>query len=647
MNRLSKALKYFTINFLIQSAIILGWGFLNLDLSVNAKLPSIFLPTEPIPEASDYATRVLGDPWDMNEYSDISQYLNESGQRNVIINPRVDNGIFIGTSAGDVSGNPNGAQNGWFFVLFPGYRTAIHSGRAGSKFPIDSTTYQCLYIAMNVESPAPNSFGPDQYRVFWFGDDRLNQVGAPYGFTRGIQLYPEYGSKKPVPFWKLYKIELSNAQLPMGVPGIVSWRSQRYWQGLRIDPTINANVLFKVDWVRLTSCQPQTISIKFTPDSRITSLWLRPKDANYYIRIATDVSGSSGEYLLDTQGIAPGSYWVSLGTELEWGLIESESMITIKSTPVVKFESPAGYSGNDYAASTGNPWDMSSTSDYQKIECASSGLSNGLLWITTKPGNQQPSSCKGGVGEADPKLFLNVSSPINPAEYRYFSIKFNDTNPWQYVPKGMIMRLIWTVQGDSAQPGRECHLVSHDIPYDVGWHVYTIDLWDDFAGSAEGWQGECNSLPKNWRQSSPILKLRIDPNENITDHEFYQEIDWIRITKPTLITRGEFFRILLKPLLSSDDIKDIKIFYTVDPRNAPTQFLIESYTQPSQPAYGQYTIFLPIVMNGASSQSDPNLIEFIWSTNNVSPGEYYLCAQVSDGLNQSISCSETPVIVTP
>lgn len=619
-------------------------------LPTSAQGLDVSVSTDPLPESNDFATFVLGDPWDMNEFSDISQYLNESGQRNVVSNPLVSNGIFSGKSAGDVLGNPNGAQNGWFFTLFPGYETAIHTGRAGSKTPIDSSLYKCLYIAMYVESPAANSLGPDQYRVFWFGDDRLNSGGAPYGFTTGMPLYPEYGASQPVPVWKLYKVDLPNTPLPPGVSGILPWNGQRYWQGLRIDPTINANVNFKVDWVRLTSCEPQTIPISFTPDSRINAIWLRPQGSTYYIRVATNVNGSSGFHSLDVQGVAPGSYTVALGNQFRWDIAESSETITINQTPILRFENPALYSGQDYATSAGNPWDMNSSADYYNIQCATYGQGDGVLWLNTKPGSQQPSQCKGPVlKEADPKVYLNVPQPFNPAEYRYLSFRFKDTNPWQYVAKGTIMRLVWTVQGDSGRPGYECHLVSQDMPYDVGWNTYTIDLWDAFDGSAETWQGECSSLPKNWRQSSPVLKVRLDPNENITDHSFYQELDWVRLTKPVTISRGSLYRVQMKQILSAEDIQNLTLFYTSDPYNAPTQSLAESVSfNPQNTGGGPYKVYLPLVQSGSSSvPSDPTLVEYFWNTQNVPAGEYYLCAQVTDNLNQTVICSEASVQIVP
>src|SRR5438552_16813830 len=37
-------------------------------------------------EGNDFATRVLGDPWDMNEFSDVSTSLNNAGRNSYVIN---------------------------------------------------------------------------------------------------------------------------------------------------------------------------------------------------------------------------------------------------------------------------------------------------------------------------------------------------------------------------------------------------------------------------------------------------------------------------------------------------------------------------------------------------------------------------------
>ncbi|RMH87399.1 MAG: hypothetical protein D6681_15165 [Calditrichaeota bacterium] len=598
---------------------------------------TVTVPASPVAEGKDYATQVLGDPWDMSEYSDISQYLNQSGEVDVVQNVGVNNGIFSATSSGDVSQG----RNGWFFTVFPGYQTAIHTGRSGSKAPIDSGQYQCFYIAMKVDSPAANQFGPDQYRVFWFADDRLNGSGAPYGFTNGIPLYPEYNYDPPVPIWKLYSIDL-----PVQGYQQTAWTDQSQWQGFRIDPTINAGVNYAVDWVRLTDCSPRTVTVTFTPNAAISAVWLRPAGETRRIRIATDVTGSSGSYVLDVQGVQPGSYYVGFGDGRSCCTEESTGLLTINQTPVVTFRSPTFYSGEDFATTAGNAWDMSSPNDYSGIRCAQYGQGDGFLWFRTPPESQQPPECSGQATGAvsDPFVYLDVPQPIAPAEYRYLSFRFYDNNPWQFVPKGSIVRWVWTVQGDSGRPGYECHLVSQDMPFDVGSHIYTIDLWDAFEGSAEQWQGECTSLPKNWQNSSPVLAVRFDPNENITDHEFYNEIDWIRLTRPIVVQQGERYRISLDTFFPGDTF-NVSLYYTSDPQNQPAQHSVVLYTPPAPPSPGPNDVYLPVVMNITDSFNVPGDLNYLWDTTSVFPGTYYICALTDDGLNQATFCSEAPVIV--
>src|SRR5258708_14052748 len=139
-----------------------------------ARPADVGVPGSPVPERADFATLVLRDPWDMSQYSDVSQYLNESGQQAVVSNPAVADGLFTGQSIGNIGNGPTAH----FYPLFPGYANTMPVGSIGARYPIDSATYHCLDIAMQVDSPAANSPGPDQFLIFWFGDNRLNGSAA-------------------------------------------------------------------------------------------------------------------------------------------------------------------------------------------------------------------------------------------------------------------------------------------------------------------------------------------------------------------------------------------------------------------------------------------------------------------------------------
>ena len=119
------------------------------------------------PEGNDFATQVLRDPWDMEEYPDISQYINQSGMANILQHIKVENGLFSARSVDDAH----------FFPLFPGYYTAMLIGKVGHHFPIAFAKYKTLYIAMKVDSGAPAPW-PDMLQILWFADERLNGPGG-------------------------------------------------------------------------------------------------------------------------------------------------------------------------------------------------------------------------------------------------------------------------------------------------------------------------------------------------------------------------------------------------------------------------------------------------------------------------------------
>ncbi|MCA9975680.1 MAG: hypothetical protein KC413_08010, partial [Anaerolineales bacterium] len=215
----------------------------------------------------------------------------------------------------------------------------------------------------------------------------------------------------------------------------------------------------------------------------------------------------------------------------------------------------------------------------------------------------------------------------------------------QYVAQGSITRWIWVVPGSSGLPGHECYLVSNDIAHDVGWHTYTVDLWDAFAGSVEGQAGECSGLPLNWQQSSSVIRMRFDPNENITDHSFYNEIDWIRLTKPIVISRGQVYTLGLNKFFPNDSF-DVDLFYTTNV-NDPDQHAVVLYTPPAPtPPSGPYMVFLPGIMNGIKDSFGLDAdLEYQWDTASAAPGEYYICTRVSDSYNSAIFCSEATITI--
>ncbi len=565
-----------------------------------------------LPEGADFATQVLRDPWDMDAYSDVSQYINQSGQKSFLQNISVEKGIFSAESGAD--------RDPQFFAHWPGYPTAILNGKVGAKFPIDANKYHCLYLGMKV-----SGFTSNWWQAFWFEDDTLNGPGGGKWGLSG-------GQATEVGIWKLYEMDLENVSMPAGFD---AWTSSSVWRGLRIDPLRDDDQgSFEIDWIRLTDCTPVIHTIHFDSINN-ASIYLRPEGATREILVASDVSGDS--YDLDVQGVEPGNYEVVV--RVAGGVLLTEQ-ITINQAPILHFEQPSFISGWEYSRQYGNAWDMSTPDDVDAVTCAAYGFTGGNLDLATVSIENQPPQCIGGP-VSDPKIYLNVSEPIDPGQYRYLNFKMNVDGPWQNVPEAMIARLIWTFTG----PTGACTYVGHDITFDVGWHEYTVDLWDSASleGQVEATAGNCPADPTpTWLESYPIYELRLDPNENIMGSTLYQNIDWVQLNQQNYGDRVHNYRIYFR--VNKDDYTSVTFFYTTDPVNNPTQYQMEIYTPtPSQPSGPLYT-YLPLMVFYPNTPQFTGE-SFLWETENVSAGEYYVCAVIDDLYNSNTFCSPASVII--
>jgi hypothetical protein len=300
----------------------------------------------------------------------------------------------------------------------------------------------------------------------------------------------------------------------------------------------------------------------------------------------------------------------------------------------------------DYALQAGNPWDMDSVTDTPDISCASSSISDGILSLQTLTGAQQPLECQTG-GISDPKIQLNAPNAANTNDFRYLSFRMNTDGAWQNVPEGMIVRWVWSIQHSNGLPGHFCHLVSQDIPFDVGWHTYSIDLHDPFNGLVEEHTEGCPSGTLTWQNTSPVLQMRFDPNENITGSTMNQDIDWIRLTQMDREVKGTPFPIEYLLNKDSAELSSITFYYTTDPQNNPTQNLaLDASSSPAPTPSGPYFIYQPLVFRDYREGDLPKGLIFHWDTSSVVPGIYYICAVVQDTYNQGTYCSQAPVEIT-
>jgi hypothetical protein len=557
-----------------------------------------------VAEGSDFATQVLRDPWDMSQFSDVSQGLNQPGYE-LVTNISYQNEVFQATSTSITK------PDAQFFLLWPGFQQDMFIGKVGHNYPIPSAEYHCLYLAMQVNSPKS-----DDFQAFWFADETQNQGASPWGFAT-YHLHPG--------IWYLYKADLLD---PSILDGGTPWDEHESWQGLRIDPTNLGNVTFSVDWARLTNCQPSslppvsipagsnTIGVSVNPSGTARSISLDPSTYS--------VSTNGDRVTINVDGLQAGTYNYNITRS---GSTIASGSFNVNQAAIINFDKPSYSSGVDYATQAGNAWDMNGSNDATGLYDMTAAFSNGLLNMYTSSGK-------------DPRVQLWKAGSITPSNgFRYLNFRMYTQGAYQDIGKGMIVRWIWGTPNGSS----ECYLVSQDIPFDVGWQTYSVDLYDSFNGLAEQ---TLNCSPANstiWKNTPSINYFRWDPNENITGTTMFQQLDWIKLTKMDQVTKGQPFTLRINGNKNMAGVS-LSFYYTAD-RSNPRAHLLSIIPPDGSPPDGKYKVYLPMIMNMADNSVTPGQ-NYLWNTSNVDPGTYYICVEANDGYNTGIYCSDAPVNVT-
>lgn len=582
-----------------------------------------------VSEGKDFATQVMHDPWDMSEFTDISQNINPAGMPTLLTDIQVANGVF--------SAHSTATKQSSIYPLFPGNPKAMLIGKIGAVTPINPNTYKCMYAAAKVDSGAPENGSPDQMVVFWFDDETINY--GTFGQTLpGIVLYPEAGFNTPVARWKLYSARLD--QVPTH---LTKWLDapDGVWRGFRVDATIQ-NTSFAIDWIRLTDCNSVNISIPWTGIGPV-SVSVVPIGTSRDILVASNVTTSP--YVLDTQGMQVGAYqyFVRKGTT-----VYSSGTFRIKPAPITQLENPSAYGGEDLATVSGDAWDMSQASDINTVKCTATSFVDGNLVLKTPPLSSQPSYCVYD-NVSDAQFNLSTTLPADTSQYRYFSFRIHTDYPYTIFGSGMIARLVWYLQGVSGLPDNRCLMVSDDMPYDVNWYTVTVDLFDPLLGEAD--QNTIVDCPTEmgWTDNSPALLFRFDPNENVLSTTLTQKIDWIRLTKVEQVTKGTPYVVNVNLNMPWYSLTGYKLYYTTDRAN-PTQHLADFQVAslPGTTPNLANKVYLPNIITlkyEAPGTLLGNEQTLTWLTSNVSLGDYYLCLQTTANGITTTSCSDAVIKV--
>ncbi|MEM7115720.1 MAG: hypothetical protein AAF614_24980 [Chloroflexota bacterium] len=593
---------------------------------------AVLTPSSPVTfaEMDEFATTVLGDPWDMNEATDLSYYREDSN----LVNSQFANGFYSAQMTA-----ANGSER--ITLLTNGSRNnaALRIGKIGYNYPINADHYRYLTFRIFKGSSSCASG-----LVQWFADDSYSNASS--GISNSIRVLCEAG-------WGTYVVDLRTIGIQSG---------GKQWGGiireLILKPYAGAGSggsTVKLDYARLTAQDPWTArpyDIQWTGDGSggDVSLYASPNDkvlsGDEDILFARGESAFGGTFTFQTGLLPPGTYYIAAtnGSGTAW----SEAPIVIGAPPKVTITKPGASSGVDYATTEkGNAWDMNDASDIND--------SLPIGWHTCVVNE----SFTGGVYRAmdttcsnltdpysDSKLILGHMNPsgspdpvVDTNKYRYLSFRYRLAGT-QNVQEGWVARFGWWQEAKGGLPGSSA-VMSRDIILLEGWNTYHIDLW------ANDIVDESHPVQRSWRASAPN-RLRFDPSEIHQSLAPAQiEIDWIKLTAMDEVTQGGVFPIEYE--LEAERPTTLTFFYDNDRNQHNGRSHIGTITRGATRTSSQFVqpqaehmLFLPTITRGSVNCSNNC---FAWETITVPRGEYYICTESNDGLNASYSCSDTPVAV--
>jgi hypothetical protein len=355
-------------------------------------------PNTVIAETDDYATQVLGDPWDMNNLNDLDQPYH-------LTNFGVSSGVWTGTTTG-----------------------AAHTASVHLQYQNYANSYSYLGEDDGVNNPVqPSRFTRLLFRMY----SAAQSHSVMYYFNH--YNYAPAGNSGIIPVqagWNIYSVDLRQA-------GSGNWLQAGPYAGLRLDPPSPAagNVV-QYDWVRLTPDTGETVRITWTgATGNNVNLYLSyspvATEDNEYL-IAT-TSATAGAYSWNTTGVAPGSYYIHAESGGGWSSI---GPLIVNETPLVRIDAPGPLSGEEYAyAAEAAGWDGNFPGQFDTVR----NINN--LSFT-------PGAISGTPANNDPALYWldqETAHPIDASKYHYFNVKFWLSPPAArpFSPYNAGTRLLW------------------------------------------------------------------------------------------------------------------------------------------------------------------------------------------------------------
>jgi hypothetical protein len=595
-----------------------------------------------MPVGRDFATEVIGDPWDFEQESDWNHMLSldayDSYKSGWVGTPTHDNGILKGVSNSTIP-----TVNLQFEGIVGGLNMAA---RNGIRFPLDGGKYRRLSFRVR-RSVTPTDAGSDLMSAMWFTalSNVPTGVGSKWFVARGYNPHAQrFENQMPAAQqnsgWQVYKVDLDLSSGVLDSPspsprfaGTVLGLTVRFGNSQQL-----VNSTIELDWVRLTERGTATATLNFSGFGGPVTVTARHAETGDVLQVYPDngtnattfADGSS--YTWDYGFLPPGTWTITSSGRNGTRTAD----LVIDAAPVIDVIDPDVTGGKDFATTVlGDAWDLANREDVTRhgrlydIDPATFGAAG--LTATTLGRGGQPG------GDAFVALLdgsLNPNSISIPADEYYrlsFTLEYLSgkelplpialNDDW-----GAVFRVIWHKKenGTSYTSFSETKPV---VMLDGGPMTFAMDLrtlttTGPVEPAVEPWS------PVLW--TGPIGIFRIDVNEaSGVDRPF-------RLSNVKLAADDEPGATGLFTVRWS--VGDATFSRQVPNANGADATVTLYYDTDTNPA-GRVLL----ASNVPASQGS-----YAWDVTSLSPGLYYVYATVTDAAGNTQSRFSTgPLRVRP
>ncbi|MEO5822625.1 MAG: hypothetical protein ABIT71_19115 [Vicinamibacteraceae bacterium] len=569
---------------------------------------------------AEFATTVLGDPWDFTESTDwVHMYSdNGSGPSAFAGTPTQTGGVLRGVS----SANAPSIQ-----VLYQGIDGALNTvGRSGVITPIDTSRYKRLSFRARRSVGTPDS--QDRIAAFWFPQSSMAGSGFALWQARGTLPNSQHANMMPQAAqagatYQIYRVDLDVPLQSSGVgwTGMVRGLKVRLaWSNTVTNSTID------LDWIRLTE-RGNAAAIRRLQWSGLGGrVVLRATHAQsgdviqiYPEGLTQAVDFADNSFLDWDYGYLPPGTW----TITAQGTTSRTATLVIDATPVVSVLEPDAEGGRDFATTViGDAWDLTNPQDVQRNNASLHHLTsasfdeNGLLGTTR--GGSYASGCAAdscpdpyvqflddGFGAGPPIIDANTYHRLSfTLDYDHHELMVGDvvSNTW-----GGVARVGWA-RSDST--GYTPYTITQDIVVvDGGPTRYSMDLatFRD-ANTLE------SPIASFWE--GLVGTFRIDVNESEAPRAF--RLSNVKITADDAPNGSGFFPIRWQ-------IADATYTAGVANTGGGDATVTLYYDTDLNPATKT------LIASGVNAATGLHY----WNMAGLAPGVYYIYAVVTDGTGSS------------